>query len=84
MIRNQSQNELCPTAGAILAQSSEIHITGNATFVSNSARRDGGENHVVHRYVLPQLKMVPTHSSCFIIHVAVQYMRYDIFGRIPA
>lgn len=31
------------TAGAILAQKSDIHIFKNATFVNNSAIRDGGE-----------------------------------------
>ena len=30
-------------AGAILAERSEVRITGNATFSFNSARRDGGE-----------------------------------------
>lgn len=67
VIRSQSQNEICHTAGAILAQSSEIHIIGNATFVHNSARRDGGEKHTVYRYILPRLHVIPTHSSCFII-----------------
>lgn len=31
------------TAGAILAQESDVHIFKNATFANNSARRDGGE-----------------------------------------
>lgn len=37
-------NIFCQNPGAFLAQDSEIHITGNATFANNSAKRDGGEN----------------------------------------
>lgn len=36
---------LCQPAGAILAQDSDIRITGNATVAYNEASRDGGEKY---------------------------------------